>query len=578
MSQLFPVYLVCRNYRKNVPNNTISASTIKQNLDATRHMISSFSRENTLSNVKWNYKLISSTSEIKDDKMFEERTSREIAEYIEKDIKNDPGFFKDFYWYIVVTDPYIQFNRDSTIDIEKLNKYRPPIGQNGKEYTTIQLCNAGIFAVKTGIIFDTTIPPFFVEDFTCNIKYPEYPIINIRKSNMLCSQSKEKYTIDSLNIERKIGVSKDDVTYVAAFFDIRSREPKIEGKFCDTNWYMSEMVYLMRLPINLIIFTEPQFFAELSKHRFAEPSLKHKTTFILLELEQTPLYNLLEKFQKNHNILGKGKGHNLCHYKFTPLYNMINNSKPFFVKKAIELNPFNTNYFSFIDSRIGGWYVKQHEGFKDLNPFYPKEYIEDPIKWHRSKVDEGIFLMKQHLEMHKCITDKVTLCVMNCISSSEVNNDSFYQYGRGLVNAQHLSGNKDSLLEFANICYDELLKALDNQWSPCDEQLWSKICLDKTYQGKFEFFGGDYPSGYTNVEYFIGEHDTGLKCFNNSVIWDQPYITKQIGHKLRLGYLHMYFDLDQDMVNNLYNKVMELVSPELKVIYQRELSTLNEFL
>lgn len=141
-----------------------------------------------------------------------------------------------------------------------------------------------------------------------------------------------------------------DITFCTFFFDIGRGE--WNNFTLHSNTYMYWFKNLLSLNINLYIETEEKFVDVIKKNRKPfDPEFKktHIKVLTLQELEGHKLYNkkledlmFSETFKKkiDHQVPEMTK----------PLYNVLMFNKLYTLRNAMELNPFNTEYYSWVDT------------------------------------------------------------------------------------------------------------------------------------------------------------------------------------------------------------------------------------
>ena len=159
---------------------------------------------------------------------------------------------------------------------------------------------------------------------------------------------------------KSIKTPTSGLTVVSYLFDIHSR-----GDFnCKPiNYYHQVTDYILSLNANIIIFCDPHLIAYLYSRR-KHFNLHHKTYVIAIDLESTRYYNLLNTHRHTCQIsdnISKGW-----------IYTCMLWSKFDFLKKAIEMNPFNTTHFMWQD--LGSFHFMH---FRDKNKYMLNNILHD---------------------------------------------------------------------------------------------------------------------------------------------------------------------------------------------------------
>lgn len=190
-----------------------------------------------------------------------------------------------------------------------------------------------------------------------------------------------------------------------------------KNKHNDTEWkYWIENFFMIQS--NKIIFTNKETYNIYFKNRNSA-----NTYYYILEFQNFYTYKYLETFKKHHELDHEKIIHNVHLY-------LIWNEKSNFLKRAIELNYFNTDFFVYCD--IGYFRIR------NLMCLYRN--------WPKT-------------EILKSIGNKITLLEINEFNNNELilNNDipiSFQYVNR--IGGGIIAGSKKILLEWINIYYKTL--------------------------------------------------------------------------------------------------------------------------
>lgn len=273
------------------------------------------------------------------------------------------------------------------------------------------------------------------------------------------------------------------LTYVTAFLKIRSWEQSppssasslvhsISSRFLNDPEHSSlrsDSVYLdfatklLSHPIPLVLFVDTCLVSEITQIR-KKYGLSHLTLIVPITIESLKYYGRLDTFIENW-LKNPVKNYQLS--KFTPLYHLVINNKPSWIRQAIELNPFSSSRFAWLDFRI-----------MDLS----------------CPVDPSTFYRLKHLE-----SSKIRVPMMNYIHPSEIiDKISYYEYFRGKVSAAFLDGPSSLLLKFEHAHQNELEFALNHGICPSDEQTYSVVIVENP--SWFTYFYTDYGGSFRNFD------------------------------------------------------------------------------
>lgn len=185
--------------------------------------------------------------------------------------------------------------------------------------------------------------------------------------------------------------------------------------------YLNHGKVLLKQPYDKVIFMEPELIPQLQDYCQQYPDIRN--TFIPYRFEQIYLYELKDKFP-NHNIVGnQGKD--------TQAYFMIMNNKPELLRLAIEMNPYNTEDFVWIDFGIYHIFRGDEQLFeKSLKSLLNKQSsIRAGSCWHPNKYYQEIISL----------------------------NTVQWYFAGGII-----GGNSKNLIRFADLCKTKLLEIIDN--------------------------------------------------------------------------------------------------------------------
>jgi Bacterial protein of unknown function (HtrL_YibB) len=287
----------------------------------------------------------------------------------------------------------------------------------------------------------------------------------------------------------------ESVTYVAALFNLRKRE----GQDMDTDHFSSIQMYLsaaipvLDSPFPFVIFCEPDLVAPLRERRGSNPTIFHA-----MEFEQLPFWNLYPTIENNNKT-------NPVVYvspeKFTPLYYLVINHKAEFVRRVADENPFKTEWFAWTDMRIT----------------LPETKLSGLTQWWDP--------------------ERANLTMMGLIDRNRLKDRySFFRNNHGWIAGGFFAGKRQPILDFTTTVVTEWKKALNEQFCPSDETM-------------FTYVGCAYPDTVTYVSF--GNYADLLRnqaavCQRANVVYsiqefalvkDELRISVKAGEGLRRGYL-----------------------------------------
>lgn len=216
-------------------------------------------------------------------------------------------------------------------------------------------------------------------------------------------------------------------TIVSGFIDLCSYDITKRETFRDVNFYLQKGDELMKAPYNKIIFIEKKFEEDI------KPFMNENTIFIFFEKEDMKLWELREK------ILSCSLPTNRHATKDSHDYMIVQCNKTYWMKRAIEINPYNTDNFVWIDFGIS--YILKKSNIKDLLPaVIDKTYNQVRIS--------GCWKLPQEFVNY--------------------NNDNILWFFSGGV----FGGDSKSLLEFERLMYDTCVSVINSGVWMWETNIW----------------------------------------------------------------------------------------------------------
>lgn len=294
-----------------------------------------------------------------------------------------------------------------------------------------------------------------------------------------------------------------DYTIVTAWFDIREQENHPlkdideNGHYCIPDHYFRSAAMLFEKEFPMVIFTEERY-----KQRILDlrpPSMANKTIIIVKDFPDLYGWNLYDRFSQNHE---GSPIQNLDKDKFTALYKFIINQKVEFVKEAIELNPFGMSKFGWMDMRL--------------------HCVYDMPVTETTEIFQNI------------PNDRVLITQCSYTHPNEVSDRrSFYEWTRGKVAAGIFLGHREPVLQFCELCRQELLTSIEEGLAPTDEMIYSAIISQNN--GLIEPHVGDYCDVLRNISYNRGSTHLAVNFLNRSFKEGNHYFTYKTAENLRGG-------------------------------------------
>ena len=215
-------------------------------------------------------------------------------------------------------------------------------------------------------------------------------------------------------------------TIVTAFFDIgRNSWNTVHSRSVEK--YLQNAARMMTLDNNMIIFIEPKYYDFVCKHRQTKMS---QTKIYQVELNDLPMMQHAQKFA---NIMNSEKYRSALADPTVPectqpLYDVIMFSKTWFMKRAIELNPFKSTHWAWLDFGVHAHMLRdQHlhrnlfaHGISDQIKFLcrslPQPTDLDLFKFYTSHTNRLAGTMftastENMLKLHEYMMEEVDTCI-----------------------------------------------------------------------------------------------------------------------------------------------------------------------
>lgn len=250
-------------------------------------------------------------------------------------------------------------------------------------------------------------------------------------------------------------------TIVTMIYDIR----KIENKAGDNNRTASGYIelaknFILKLPYPLVIFidiNEKEIYDAIYSER-EQHNLLDLTYIYQLDFRETYFYkdlSRLEELQQKFFIRNGNINHE------TPLYVILNNNKFCFMEKTIELNPFNSSHFIWLDFGINHVAINT-------------EYIHEWITRVPDKIKQ--------------------MCINPYIENIEPKTyfQNIYHNSAGGL----FSGSKENMLKYIELFKQKTEQIYSEDWYQIDEAVMTMVQREN-YE-LFDFFYGDYEGIISN--------------------------------------------------------------------------------
>ena len=267
-----------------------------------------------------------------------------------------------------------------------------------------------------------------------------------------------------------------NVTIVTMIYRLTNRTKEDILKYLE---YGKE--FILKLNYNLIIYTDDTEIIE-----FIKLNRTYKCMIYIIPLNKTYYYkdiNTITNLQNKYII------NNINLNKDTPEYIILNNNKFYFMEHSINMNPFNSTHFIWLDFRIN-------------------------------------YIAKSYNIIHEWINNIPNKIKQMCINPyiENIEPKTYFQYIYHNMAGGLFSGSKDNLLLYCNLFKNKYDKILSENWYQLDEAVMTII--QRENPDLFELYYGDYEgiiANYSNPKYNLELINISLnKCikYNNIKLVD----------------------------------------------------------
>jgi len=269
------------------------------------------------------------------------------------------------------------------------------------------------------------------------------------------------------------------LTLVTGLFDLAERE-KNPNRRTPAD-YLRDGEFLLGLDWDVVFFVDARLADEVADLRQAE-GLADRTVVVPTALEETAAYALERQIaaaRAQHPLINGNPD------KDTPLYAVLTWSKFEWVREAIELDPFDSSHFAWIDFAV---------------------FAEPPA-------DDAPF---------ESPADRVRLLKMRNFTAADIEDRTdYYAYLRGHVAGGYISASRADFTRLADLFAAEAKASLNSGFAPSEEQILPVLCLQEP--GLFEFHHGNYDHLLRNYDRLRGSAENllfQLRTSRDQEDWD----------------------------------------------------------
>jgi hypothetical protein len=174
----------------------------------------------------------------------------------------------------------------------------------------------------------------------------------------------------------------------------------------------------------------------------------------------------------------------------TASYYLLCMSRYIILKETINLNPFKSTHFAWVNLCI------ERMGFKNL-----------------VKLSEGLSINR----------NKFSTCYIDYIPKVLIRNThKYFRFGRCSMCSGFFTGNKEYMYRVCDLLENKFLEYLEEGYGHADEQLYSPVYFDNPEL--FEHYYGDYKQMITNYRYIYDDPQSPIDHFIANSFQNQDYL------------------------------------------------------
>lgn len=302
--------------------------------------------------------------------------------------------------------------------------------------------------------------------------------------------------------------NKSNWTLITAFFDLTVKDD-VTFASRSLDHYFDNCISTLSYDCNMVIFCEKSTYDRIYSIRkkyckeIAGNGLEN-TKFVIMEIEDFPLYQYKERITKNREKIPDPDPRN------NPSYYLFCMARYAMLKKITKDNPFNSTHFAWIN------FCMSRMGLRNI------ELLSKCIALNR---------------------DKFSTVYIGYIQEREINSSfNFIQEGRCSMCSGFFTGNKENMFEVCDLIEKKFLYYLDLGYGHADEQLYSPVYFERPEL--FEVYFGDYNTMITNYVECIEHPHPAIQFLIPSSFDDSKHsLCNSACEKVYKGYLKGYYGL-----------------------------------
>lgn len=282
-------------------------------------------------------------------------------------------------------------------------------------------------------------------------------------------------------------------TLVSAYFNLTKCSDASESILKrDATYYLNSSISTLSLPYYLVVYCDKESYEEIQKIRPAY--LKNKTKYIITEFDNFKFKNKKDSsltFKDYRNIIINNRINKPYHFdnRNTASYYLFCMSRYIMLKEVIEMNPFGSTHFSWINFCI------ERMGYKNL-----------------IRLDEALSVNR----------DKFSTCYIDYIPEMLIQDtNEYFKYGRCSMCSGFFTGNSYYMYKVCDLIEDKFLEYLEKGYGHADEQLFSPVYFQNCEL--FEHYYGDYQQMITNYVFIYDAPEPPIYNFIKNSFENKNY-------------------------------------------------------
>lgn len=317
-------------------------------------------------------------------------------------------------------------------------------------------------------------------------------------------------------------------TIVTGLFDIPTETGKKMGN--RTIDFYLQYKFVLKMDQNLVMFCDPSTYPKAFAIR-KTAGLLHKTMFVCMKLRDFPFWKYYDQIAKNR---AKPPVYD-PNDRNTPAYLIVTSGKFYMVRKAIEMNPFQTKFVAWCDFGI------QHIG--DGKQAQAK-YLDAALAQNREKPSFNYICY---------LSPKVTLDVKKMYAKAE---------GPCGIAGSFFTGENKQMLRLCDRIDAEFIHTVTEGHGHNDEQLVSSV--HARYPQDFHLSYGDYYEQIINYVSIEQNQAAVLHLFIDRALQDQNWVWAEDACKqlFEAAFVRHTINLTKDQVR-LFRDCYKLVAQNM---------------